>query len=663
MSHRPGPVMSAGPVTDSDDVRRRGFAVLLAARRPGRDAVFAALAVLACALLTILSLWHASERAYKDEVIEGLQRVAQAAASTIRVSELEALTPGHQTNGPEFARIAGPMLCVRNAVSGVKYIYTARMHGDKLVFLVDCTPPGDHDHDGVNDQAQLFEPYEDAPAEAIDAATRGVIRYTKEPYTDKWGSFMSIWVPMRTGEGRLAGVIAVDMSAREYLRRIASIRRAMYMGLGVAISLSAVVALAVYATGLARQRAEAEREQSRLSLLESTEELRASRERMAEAKAAAERASQAKTDFLANMSHEIRTPMTAILGYSELLGESNGRDPEDFRETVAIIRRNGQHLLDIINDILDLTKIESGRMSVENVDCSPAKIAREVVELMCKRAAERGLSLELKIDPGADGWFVCDPMRLRQIMVNLVGNAIKFTQEGSVRIGLSRTDGGLRLIVADTGIGMSAEQIDRLFQPFMQADSSMSRRFGGTGLGLTISRRLARLMGGDITLESEPGRGTTFTVDVPAAAGVARAAVAAPEGPEALTGGRVLLAEDGPDNQRLIEFHLRKAGFVVEIVDDGRKAVDTALAAAAAGRPFDVVLMDMQMPVLDGYRASRELRDRGYAGVIVALTAHAMSDDRHRCMEAGCDEFATKPIDRAALIATCRRHTPATAQR
>jgi CheY-like chemotaxis protein len=260
-----------------------------------------------------------------------------------------------------------------------------------------------------------------------------------------------------------------------------------------------------------------------------------------------------------------------------------------------------------------------------------------------------------------------DPLRLRQILINLIGNAVKFTERGGVTVTLSMcTPGSLRFSVADTGPGIVPDQLERLFAPFTQADSSVTRRHGGTGLGLTISRTLARLLGGDVTATSTPGQGSTFTVDIDPGpldsagmiASVHEAASAvnrAMPGPRRLT-CRILLAEDGPDNQRLIAFHLKKAGAQVEIADNGLAAVERALPAdGSAG--FDLILMDMQMPEMDGYTAAGVLRRRGYQGPIIALTAHAMAGDREKCLSAGCDDYLTKPIDPARLIALCAART------
>lgn len=394
------------------------------------------------------------------------------------------------------------------------------------------------------------------------------------------------------------------------------------------------------------------------------------------AKHAAEAGSQAKSAFLANMSHEVRTPLTAILGFADVLLEHtrSGDAPTECTEVVQIIRRNGEHLLRVLDDILDLSKIEAQQLTVELAPCQPCRVVADVLSLVRVRAEARGLSLRVEYAGPVPRTIATDATRLRQILLNLLSNAIRFTERGEVRLIVTfrpdRHRPQLQFDVTDTGIGMDPQRAGRLFQPFTQADASTTRRFGGTGLGLTISKRLAQMLGGDVTLvQSRPGGGARFRAtidtgpleDVPlvedplAATTVECADEPAPSYKDlSLQGCRVLLAEDGPDNQRLITRLLEKAGAAVTTAENGRRAVDEALAARAAGQPFDVILMDMQMPILDGYEATRLLRQRGYTGPVIALTAHAMSTDCEKCLACGCDEYVRKPFNRAALLATIR---------
>ena len=384
-------------------------------------------------------------------------------------------------------------------------------------------------------------------------------------------------------------------------------------------------------------------------------------------------ANRAKSAFLANMSHEIRTPMAAIIGYTDLLLDPTLGASERVNH-VQTIRRNAEHLLSLVNDILDISKIEAGKMTVESISTSPSQIIVEVASLMRVRAVEKKLAFDIEYLGAIPETIQSDPTRLRQIVLNFVGNAIKFTEQGAVRIVVrsdtpETPDPRLTIEVSDTGIGMTPRALESLFTPFTQADVSTTRRFGGSGLGLAISKRLAELLGGEITVKSEPGRGSLFRVAVPTGslAGVrmvehgleggmtsspSRAARPVPGLPSSC---RVLLAEDGHDNQVLITTFLVKAGATVKVVGNGELAVQEAHAALEAGQPYDVILMDMQMPVLDGYGATSKLRQTGYRGPIVALTAHAMAGDRQRCESAGCDDYLSKPVDRAQLTATVAR--------
>ncbi len=390
---------------------------------------------------------------------------------------------------------------------------------------------------------------------------------------------------------------------------------------------------------------------------------------------AAEEANRAKSEFLANMSHEIRTPMTAILGFTEMLLHRL-RDREDL-EAARTIDRNGRHLLAIINDLLDLSKIEAGKLEAEKVRCSLVEILSDVEALMREGAEQKGLMLQVDYDTAIPEPIVTDPLRLRQILINLVGNAVKFTEQGEIRVvarfavnrfGLQY----LEIEVRDTGIGMTPEQMERVFDPFVQANSSTARKYGGSGLGLAICQRVTGLLGGEIRLRSAVGQGSTFTVTIPVTLSDDARMTQPGDGPlpetpisqetaqlPATLNGRILLVEDGIDNQRLISLILAKAGLTVTLAKHGKEALEAVFPSDSVNGPkvaFDVILMDIQMPEMDGHEATRRLRDMGYRGPIIALSAHAYEHEIQAILEAGCDEYLAKPIDREVLIRTIKRH-------
>ena len=411
-----------------------------------------------------------------------------------------------------------------------------------------------------------------------------------------------------------------------------------------------------------KQRQMAEEELNRLNanlesmVIERTEEL-------IQAKELADSASQAKTDFLSNMSHEIRTPLAAIIGFSRALRDDDYGEDER-RKIITRIVRNGEHLQQIISDILDLSKIESGQLEIEQMNSSPFGLIGEIDSLLGMIAADKGLEFNIDYNFPLPQEITTDPTYLKQILINLCSNAIKFTAEGKVTIKLSSDSEfrNMRFDVVDTGIGMTQQEIATVFDPFSQADSTTTRKYGGTGLGLPISSKLAVALGGQLSCESEKGKGTTFSVHIPTniskvvvvndkeEAGLMTHALHDTEEIKPLH-GRVLLVEDNPDNRDLIEMYVNKTGATIDFAKNGRQGVDMA-----GEKHYDLIFMDMQMPVMDGVEAIKLLRTNGYSRPIVSLTANAMLSNREECFSAGANDYLVKPINLTQFYETLNKY-------
>jgi PAS domain S-box-containing protein len=382
----------------------------------------------------------------------------------------------------------------------------------------------------------------------------------------------------------------------------------------------------------------------------------------------AEEANRAKSDFLANMSHEIRTPMNAILGFTEVLKRGYGQGERDTSRHLNTIHSSGKHLLELINDILDLSKVEAGRIEVERIECAPYTIISELVNILGVKAREKGISLSFEADGELPEFIQTDPARFRQIITNLVGNAIKFTDQGGVRIvtRLAHQGESPRFVVdvIDSGIGMDEAQMARIFDPFTQADSSITRRFGGTGLGLSISHKFAKALGGDISVRSQPGEGSVFTVSVDSGSlqGVRMLGVeelqALVEQSDAVQHtewqfppSRVLVVDDGAENRDLVQLVMEEVGLTVDTAENGEEGYQKALAS-----DYQLILMDLSMPVMDGLTATGLLREKGVALPIIALSAHAMGDVEQKCTAAGFTGFVSKPIEIDTLLSVAAEH-------
>lgn len=759
----------------------------------------------------------------RESLQRSLANTASLAATAVDAGLHGTLQQSRDEGTGAYAEISRRLNAALAAVPELRFIYTFRERDGVVRFVVDATPPGDADGDGVDDHSYLNEAYSTPDPALQEAVERGTATVASRTYRDRWGSFASAYAPVRRPDGSIECFVGVDMDASEYESRLVRMEYAKDAGLGVAALASGLMGCVVYvlrrsglralvqarrtadrlertaynlpgaifelrecSDGTARvlfasnglrdvlglDPAEVRADAASLEAIIHEEDLprvraarassratgtllhveyrirRASGEiRWIEARSipisleagsmmwygyvcditerkrtdlalknavlAAETANRARGEFVAKVSHELRTPLTAIAGYTEILrdgpGACDGDQTISDREAIESIHRNAAHLLALVNDILDVARIEAGRMEVQRAPTALRELATDVMDGFRMRVAERRLSLYVHIDKSVPQLVMSDPVRLRQVLTNLVTNAVKFTDRGSVWLS-ARAEGGdwISISVRDTGPGMTPVQAEGLFRPFAQLDNSMSRSFGGAGLGLAICKQLVELLGGTITVASVRGRGSEFIVRIPRAecseaeatlagapaggqsttatgtqrpgqnsavhspgetermalAGAVPGALEAIAGPAALAGCRILLVEDGADNARLIRHHLRAAGALVTHVWDGRAAVRLLAGAYDHDEaPFDLVLMDMQMPELDGYAATEQVRTHGCTVPIVALTAHAAEADRERCLSAGCCAYATKPIPRRELVALCLQwaRRPATA--
>ncbi len=382
-----------------------------------------------------------------------------------------------------------------------------------------------------------------------------------------------------------------------------------------------------------------------------------------EATQKAEAANHAKDDFIATISHEIRTPMNGVLGMLRVVRDTE-LSPEQ-RSYLKTASDSAESLLLLLNDVLDFSKIEAGRLELERAPFPPATVTKSVVDLLHARARDKGLNLELKLGENLPGVIIADSGRIRQILVNLIGNAIKFTEKGKVELAVncverSETKATLHFVVTDTGIGIDSAALSRLFKPFTQADSSMNRRYGGTGLGLVISMRLAQAMGGIIQVQSNPGRGSKFQLVLPCPLPDASSAAANPtDAPKFVTpslSGRVLVVEDDSVNRQVIDLFLKKIGITCTFAEDGEAAI-----TAATGQEWDLVLMDCQLPGIDGLEATRQIRTQlgEKKLIIIALTANASTQVRENCLAAGMNDFLSKPVRFELLCGVLAKHLPA----
>jgi signal transduction histidine kinase/ActR/RegA family two-component response regulator len=626
-----------------------------------------------CVIMVISSLGlfylsRSARDAQLDAVRTELVQLARVAATLVDGDRHQLIKSQAQAGGPDHLALLAPLVKFHKATSDIIYVYTAILDKGRIYYVLGTDYLYRIDGDGLVPDP-IMDPHETLDPTLSRALERHQVAVNEEPVKEAKRSYMSAYAPFYDSHGGFVGVVGVDMWVRDFDARIGAIRRAATVAFVAVALLSLLVGFVVYRLSLAASRARRDDKivQARLADAKQQAEVQAQR---------AEAASKAKSDFLAMMSHEIRTPMNGVLGFANLLLETPLSDEQ--REFAQSVKRSGDSLLTIINDVLDYSKIEAGRMTVEQIEVDLRSVCDEVRNILHSAIVERGLTMSVSYQAELPRFIVGDPVRIRQIVLNLAANAVKFTERGAVRIEVSRLDPAqVKISVVDSGIGITEEQLNRMFRRFTQADSSTTRRYGGTGLGLAISKTLVELMGGTIGVYSQPGMGSTFWFTLPLRAAADRAAdraaaappaalpagqpaarptsvpvpVPAPVARRGADGGpcRLLLVEDNFVNERVAVYMLAKLGYQVDVAKHGREALDML-----SKQRYGLVFMDCQMPEMDGFEATRIIRDRSSAVLdhdvaVIAMTANAYPEDRARALASGMNDFLAKPVDRSML--------------
>ncbi|MBL8859593.1 MAG: response regulator [Planctomycetes bacterium] len=600
--------------------------------RPCRDATIAALVVCLAFGITVFFVWRSALERQGQHVLAETARAIELAAGLIDADAHDALTLTAEPQSSSLTDLAQRVAWVKRTQSLIESLYTLGLKDGVLVPVLDG-------EQATHVGARTF------PPAAMAALTSGRTTRSLE-YATAIGPVVSLYAPIHSKSGAVRGLVGADVKVSALTRVSGAADQVLLYGSLFTGACAFFLALVVYQL----------RKSIREAVLANEARLAAVEERSS----TLVQAQKQSDSVLASMSHEIRTPLTAILGFTELLLEPNN-DFGVLRNHALTIRRNSQHLLGVLNDALDISKIDAGMMRVHDRAFDPARLVRDVVDLYQPRANDKSIGLEL-VEAGAiPPWVVGDELRLRQIVLNLLSNALKFTEEGSVVVTLRYDEQLARLScsVRDSGIGISPENLVRIFEPYQQSINEDVRSFGGTGLGLTISKRLANLLGGDLTVESTPGEGANFTVFIPAPITTAAESDDLQAYPPQVwlprPSWRVLVVEDTLEHQKLFYAALRRAGHSVDVCETGERAVNLVREAEYLREPYTVIVLDVHLPGMCGGATARALREHGFRGPILAISADATEETRTVCIESGCNELVTKPVDRRTLLSALVR--------